>query len=215
MHAVIGPLMICVVALGLFIYLPVPVTVYSSPADENMVPRGEILPQNPLTHCTDDISRFTPYRRVNIAVMLATYNRVNTSRYRLQVYVAENGSRTVLGDEFISASEVKDNAFRRFELEVPPTTPGRLCVSLSTNDAAEGNALTVWLNGRGNPVMEITAFGTPEKLFDDLAAENDFGLGRETLLGLFLGYLLVQSWLVFYLYAKAKPSDNPYRRRTG
>lgn len=214
MSAVFFPLAVAAVTLGLFIYLPVPVTLYSNPQDDALTALGEILPQNPLVQCTADIATFTPYRRVKIDLLLANYNRVNTSRYGLQVFVAEDGTKTVLSNDIFPASEVEDNKYRSFELDVPPTTPGKLCIALSTTDARTGNAITVWLNGRGNPVMEITSLSTPSVLFGQVGERNNFGLGRGALLGLFFIYLLVQVWLIFYLYVKAKTPNPPDYRGT-
>jgi len=215
MTVILVPLAIILVTLGLFMYLPVMVTIYSAPQDDSLTPLGEILPGNPLEQCTSNISVFTPYHEVNIDIMLATYNRVNTSNYSFQVFVQQDGIKTVLAEELVPANSVEDNAYRHFEVEVPPTTPGKLCIGLSTTDAKPGNAITVWLNGKLDPVMKISAYGKPSMLFGQLADLNDFSLGRDTLLGLFFVYLLVQVWLVFYLYAKQKTTDNPDNRRTG
>jgi|GEM_PF-4717849 len=215
MSAMLIPLAVAAVTLGLFLYLPVPVTLFSNPQDDNLTALGEILSKNPLVQCTEDIANFTPYRRVKIDILLANFNRVNTSRYGLQVFVAEAGIKTVLANEIFQAETVEDNKYRSFEIEVPPTTPGKLCIALSTTDAAPGNGITVWLNGKRNPVMEITATATPALMLAGLAELNHFGLGRGALLGLFFIYLLVQVWLIFYLYAKAKTANHPHHRRTG
>jgi hypothetical protein len=205
-------LVVIILTLWLFLYLPVRVTLFAAPQDNGMAPFGEILPNNPLERCANDISVFTPYHELKIDIMLATYNRLNTSNYGFQIFIKQGGRKTVLAEEIIPAASVQDNAYHHFEVEVQPTTPGKLCVRLSTTDAKPGNAITVWLNGEQDPVMKIWAYGQPSMLFKQLANLNHFSLGHDTLLGLFFVYLLAQVWLLFYLYEQ---QNNPNHRGTG
>jgi len=202
-----------------FNFLPVTFTLSENAQDDALKPFGEILPANPLTHCASDIGVYGKYREVTLALLLANYNRLNTGHYVLQSFVLNGGDKVILHEEVFSAADVRDNKYKSFVFAPMSTIPGTLCFSLLTGDSTPGNAITVWLNGNGDPVTKITAVAPLPELLTRLGSRHIFGLGREALFGLFFVYLAVQIWLIIYLAGKAyeleKIPKPAHSKRTG
>jgi len=197
----------------------VPFTIIERAGDGGQQPYGEILPGNPLNYCASDISDYGKSGEVSLELYLATYGRLNTAHYSLQAFVLNGSAKYILHREMLRAPDVQDNSYRSFVFKPMSVIPGRLCFTLETSDAAPGDAITVWLNGQSNPVYRISASAPLSQVLNRMAVRNIFGLGRDTLFGIFFVCMTAQIWLVIYLavaaYELQKTPKPAHRKRTG
>lgn len=142
--------------IGLFIlavFIKIPYRIYEYPQTENLVPYEEITTANPLQNCF-----FLPYLYNdtlyvdNLELLFGTYNRVNSTTYTLQIFDSE---KEIFTQNF-AAADLKDNQFYSFNLKNSKFLTGKFCFKISTNNGKLGNAVTVWQNSDGNPILRIS-----------------------------------------------------------
>jgi hypothetical protein len=108
----------------------------------SLVPAGPILPGAPLTW--EFQSERAPAR---LDLYFATYARKNSSTVQLELLALEGDlPPRSLAIFSLPASEIVDNAYRSFYLQGPGAAGGRYRVVLSSPDAVEDQAITLWIN---------------------------------------------------------------------
>jgi hypothetical protein len=183
-------------------FLPVHITLLNVGADSGMIPFGGITGRQPLELCLSEQINVASYENVNLELLLATYNRTNTSHYTLSVFETVNGQKKALHKISFEAEGVTDNAYKPFAIHLEENKTVRPCLSLTSTDATSENALTVWLNADSEPVLRITAKENLLGLINHVTGQNTFPLGKEAVLGLFLTYIASQIFLIIYILTR-------------
>jgi len=108
----------------------------------SLVPAGPILPGAPLSwefQCERAPARLDLY--------FATYARKNHSTVQLELFaLADQQPPRSLAFFSLPATEIADNAYHSFYLEDSGTGGGRFRLVLSSSDAQEDQAITLWIN---------------------------------------------------------------------
>jgi|WetSurMetagenome_2_1015567.scaffolds.fasta_scaffold53748_4 hypothetical protein len=203
----------------LFYVLPVKVTVIDNPRDENMMPFGVIKDTQPLEMCLSDTLNLETYRDVKFELMLATFNRANSSGYTLTFYTMNDGKKNVISETSFSAADIQDNSYKTFVLPPGKSRLDKLCFNLASADATDENGITIWMNSRSEPVIKISAYTNLYNLISRISRKNIFPLGEVTVLGLFLTYLVSLAYLIWYLLitrldAESEISQPAHHKRT-
>lgn len=162
----------------------IPYLIFENPQTE-MVPYEEITTANPLQNCF-----YLPYLWQDelyidrLDLLFGTYNRTNSANYKLQI---SDGNNEIFSQTF-KAGDLKDNQFQSFNLKNLGFKTGRFCFKISTNDGKLGNAITVWQNSNGDPILKISQdLGLPGIILNN-SLNNFFKFGANTDLAIFLIY---------------------------
>jgi hypothetical protein len=205
-------------ALWLFYAIPVHVTIFMISGDKNQFPFGEITKTHPLETCLPSKLDLTGYRDVKAELLLATYNRMNTSHYTFEFYNLNNGRKDLINETGFDGAGVSDNSYKAFDLQQDSTTIANPCFSLISDDAMDENAITVWMNGKSEPIIKISAAANMSGLINRLNNRNIILLGEKTVLGVFFIYLVSLIYLALYLLTNrdgAKEISKPaHHKRT-
>jgi len=115
-----------------------PVGTLLPPSYEEGMPVGDILPH----HAVVQAFRCPVPTLKDISVLLATYNRHNTSSF--QISLIDNN--TILVQQSFLAAEIKDNSWLHLMLPTPvENCAGQdLVLRIKSRDASPGNAITIW-----------------------------------------------------------------------
>ncbi len=186
-------------AVALMLFFPVRVTVLNNEPDENMTPYGAIKSTSPLDLCMPSYVILEGYRDIGFDLMLATFDRENSSRYSFKVYGLEKGKKSIFTETEFSSAGLTDNSYKSFPLSSQNAGTSKLCFSLASSEATDKDSITIWMNGQSEPVIKIAATTNVANMIRLAAQRNAFPLGETAVLGLFLIYLVSQFWLIGYL----------------
>jgi hypothetical protein len=206
------------VAFAVMFFLPVKVTLLDIPRDDNMAPYGEITATRPMETCMDNELDLSSYGGEEAELLLADYNRVNSSDYMLEIYGLGNNKKDLYARINFGAREIEDNSYKSFNINARGVKPGKLCFGLKSSDARPGNAITVWMNGNSEPVLKISARTSLYDLISRLDSRNVFLPGKWGVLGLFFIYLVSIVFFAVYILTirdgSKKTPKPPHNKRT-
>ncbi len=97
-------------------------------------------------------------RMTGLEIQFATYGRQNSSDLSVKLTEAETGR--ILFEETLSAGNLKDNQYKKFDFKELPDSGDKKYIISIESDAAEENAATVW---SGNGQYENTALFMGDK----------------------------------------------------
>jgi hypothetical protein len=183
-----------VLAVLLYLFLPVPFTVYTRQNDGTLHPADPIMSQTPLQQCfTGNFTGVT-----GIDVLLATYQRVNTNLNHAEIFTIQNNQKQLYFQEDFSSQNVRDNDY--FSINFPPVAQtSKLCLLLTSADGTAQNSITYWLNSQSQPVLNLKSTVPLRQAIERIAGASRFDLPLWLAVALCLLYLSANLCAIFLI----------------
>lgn len=196
-------------AILLYLFLPVPYTLYTQPNDGGLMAADAITDKTPLQQCVD--GSFENVTAVDL--LLATYARQNTNTNHVEIFTLENGKKRTLFNDELKSGIVKDNDY--FPISFPAvSTSGNICFQISSADATPENSITYWLNSQSQPVLKLKSTVPLHKAIEQIVGTNRFLLPMWLAVALCLLYLCANlAAIIFICHGPQAPAPHPRRTR--
>lgn len=195
-------------ALLLYLFLPVPYTLYIQPDDGGLRAADAITDKTPLQQCLD--GNFQNVTGMDL--LLATYARENTNTNHIEIFTLENGKKSVLFKDELNSKVVKDNDYFSIRFPTLSATP-KLCFQISSTDATPQNSITYWLNSQSQPVLKLRSTVPLHKAMEQVVDASRFHLPIWLAVALCLLYLCANIG-AFILICHGSQAAPPHPHRT-
>lgn len=129
----------------------------------------------------NQVIRLTSIEEIEaVSLLFGTYNRINQGTLRIELIDGElSGARTPAFAYDLDVSQLKDNQWRRFELDrAESMISGILSIRVTSEGIGPSNAVTLWIDSRGQYPDDVLREGQtviPGSLAYKLWARRDAG----------------------------------------
>jgi hypothetical protein len=185
--------------IGLMYFLPIQITIFRNPNGVHVMVFGYITKDHPLEKCLPAKLDLDGYRDVNVELLLATYNRINTSHYTFEFYDFDNGKKDLINETHFDAAGFTDNSYKSFGIQPVNAEIAKPCFRLKSSDATDQNAITMWMNSKSEPIVKITAASDMLHLFGQANGEYILLLQTDGFIWVYFVYFVSLIYLVIYL----------------
>jgi hypothetical protein len=185
-----------VIALAIYFMLPVRAARYDNRDDGVNRPFGNITAGNPLDYCMQG-----QFEDINgLEIYTATYRRKNTNINHLKLYESERGVNGTIYETDFSSQFVADNEY--FKVLFPKTSVnGTLCLSVTSSGATPQNAITVWLNRKGAPIIRLDSSDVPvSRAISFIRTMNVFPIPFSLAVAICFLYIFVNMLIITYIF---------------